>query len=131
MAAQVFEILKDVGNIEPEIHFLTELGFIVDFAYPGFALAVEVDGPYHFDPILLDDNGVWEGGCLTKLNSFSMYKQKVLEETGWTVVRIPLYDWLDLFQEPEKVRAFSFISFLLLIINVNRFNIIHIYPFRR
>eukprot|EP01138_Halocafeteria_seosinensis_P012200 gb/GECG01012468.1/.p1 GENE.gb/GECG01012468.1/~~gb/GECG01012468.1/.p1 ORF type:complete len:844 (+),score=76.81 gb/GECG01012468.1/:1-2532(+) len=105
MEFDVYKILENFGSSLPHIHYMTKQGLTVDFAYPDQRIAVEVDGPYHFDPVLLESQNQQDQHGLTRLNAFSVFKQTVLEREGWNVIRIPVYDWISLLKNEEKVRV--------------------------
>eukprot|EP00808_Paulinella_micropora_P000235 g4125.t1 len=62
----------------------TQTGLSVDISIPEQKIAIEVDGPYHFnyDP---DGHASYLGTTL--------HKRKLLRAMGWRVVSVPYYEW--------------------------------------
>jgi len=70
----------------------TEEGFRLDMAQPSDLLAVEFDGPSHF---------LAQAGFERRiLDGKSKFKSNLLTKLGWTVLRIPFFEWDSL--NPEE-----------------------------
>jgi len=78
-----------------DFEYVTEEGLSLDMAQPMSKHGVEVDGPSHY----LRDAG--ESGSLVE-NGATRLKTRLLEGFGWTVTRVPFFEWDHLESEAEK-----------------------------
>jgi len=68
-----------------DFEFVTDEGFSLDIARPAAKCCVEVDGPFHYLTDT-DHNRLVHSGA-TRL------KTRLLQGLGWTVARVPFYEW--------------------------------------
>jgi len=78
-----------------DFEYVTEEGLSLDMAQPSVKHGVEVDGPSHY----LRD--VAESGSFVE-NGATRLKTRLLERLGWTVTRVPFFEWGRLASEAEK-----------------------------
>jgi len=79
-----------------DFEHVTGEGLSLDLARPSLKQGLEVDGPSHY----LRDT---ETGRLA-VNGATRLKTRLLEGLGWTVARVPFYEWRRLKSEPERRR---------------------------
>ncbi|KAJ8598237.1 hypothetical protein CTAYLR_005479 [Chrysophaeum taylorii] len=86
-----------------DFEFATEDGLAVDMALGQQNLlsskAIEVYGPYHYVIVVDDEDAPREvtadnsGGRLLLLNGKTRFKERLLSDRGWTVCRVPYFEW--------------------------------------
>ena len=77
----------------------SEAFLAVDLACRAKKLAVELDGPSHFVTVLSGG----EGGEKWRENGATKMKTRLLRKLGWTVVRVPHFEWFRLRGKQRKV----------------------------
>ena len=93
---QVFAVLQQLPGwkVSPQQEVVTADGnFSIDIAAEtaaGVRLAVEVDGPYHF---VSPGNKVNGRTPQYKVDGPTQYRNRALAAPGYTVVRIPWWEW--------------------------------------
>ena len=75
---------------------VTEEGLSLDLAQPVLKQAVEVDGPSHY----LRETGT---GRLSE-NGATQFKSRLLQGLGWTLVRVPYFEWDCQMTDEDKQR---------------------------
>ena len=94
MHSTVVEVLSDMGVCGfVEEHDVADLGYVVDVAFVDKRVALEIDGPIHF---WRSEDMMWQYDGYTKL------KQRILEQLGWRVVRVPFFEWYPLKTTAQK-----------------------------
>jgi hypothetical protein len=74
-----------------EMEFMTaDALFRIDIAFPQAKVAVEVDGPLHFS-----------NNTRLPLGSTAI-RRRLLEQSGWTVVSVPFFEWDPLASSKER-----------------------------
>jgi len=79
-----------------EVEYVTDEGLLLDLAQPSSKYCVEVDGPFHY----LRESGT---GRLVQ-NGATSLKTRLLERLGWTVARVPFYEWSRLVSDNDRRR---------------------------
>ena len=78
-----------------DFEYITEEGLSLDMAQPASKHGVEVDGPSHY----VRDSS--QSGALVE-NGATRFKTRLLEGFGWTIIRVPFYEWDNLKSEAEQ-----------------------------
>ena len=90
---KVSDVLRKSLDWAHESEYITDEGLSLDMASPAERVAVEFDGPSHFAATA-------EGAYVR--NGRTLFKQRILEATGWELFSIPWYRYRDI---PYSKRA--------------------------
>lgn len=95
MQRSVALALKQIGW-KHFFEFQTLDGLLVDMAQPQTRTLIEVYGPYHY-MLVIDDlqQPVSREARHVLLDGATKFKENLLKQAGWTVHRVPYFDWPD------------------------------------
>uniref|UniRef100_A0A0G4G0J1 RAP domain-containing protein n=1 Tax=Chromera velia CCMP2878 TaxID=1169474 RepID=A0A0G4G0J1_9ALVE len=93
--SQISDGLHRFLRVDHENEFFAEDALLVDIAFPELKVAIEAEGPFHFK----------SRGLSRKLNSRTLFKQRLLRALGWKVTSIPFFQWEQKSHRSRSARA--------------------------